>query len=108
MRTRNLSESAFISGELYTQLLDEVRDHATRVAEDATERLKAHKVEVTAAVREAPAADAIVEAAGTDDLIVMGMRGHSTLERFLLGSVARRVLHRARCSVMVVPQCSPR
>ncbi len=98
----------FISGELYTQLLDEVRDQATRVAGEATERLKAQGVQVTAAVREAPAADAIVEAAGDADLIVMGTRGHSTLERFLLGSVARRVLHRSRCSVMVVPQCSQR
>ena len=99
---------AFISGELYTQLLDEVRDQATRVAREATERLKAQGVEVTAGVREAPAADAIVGAAGSGDLIVMGTRGHSTIERLLLGSVARRVLHRAGGSVMVVPQCSPR
>jgi nucleotide-binding universal stress UspA family protein len=99
---------AFISGELYTQLLDEVRDQATRVAREATERLKAQDVQVTAGVREAPAADAIVAAGEGADLIVMGTRGHSTLERLLLGSVARRVLHRARCSVMVVPQCSPR
>ena len=107
-RAMDPTGGAFISGELYTQLLDEVRDQATRVAREATERLTAQGVQVTAGVREAPAADAIVEAAGSADLIVMGTRGHSTLERFLLGSVARRVLHRARCSVMVVPQCSPR
>lgn len=99
---------AFISGELYTQLIDEVSGQAKRAAREASERLKAAGVQVTAEVREAPAADAIVAAAGGTDLIVMGTRGHTTLERFLVGSVARRVLHRARCSVMVVPQCAQR
>lgn len=41
------------------------------------------------------------EATGAD-LIVMGARGYSTLQRFLLGSVTERVLRQAHCSVLVV------
>ena len=37
------------------------------------------------------------------DLIVMGSHGRSGIERFLLGSVAERVLRSAPCPVMVVP-----
>ncbi|HEY9888017.1 MAG TPA: universal stress protein [Candidatus Obscuribacterales bacterium] len=36
------------------------------------------------------------------DLIVVGRRGHQGLQEVLLGSVSNYVLHRAKCSVMVV------
>lgn len=36
------------------------------------------------------------------DLIVMGHKGKSGLERFLLGSVANRVVHHAPCSVWIM------
>jgi nucleotide-binding universal stress UspA family protein len=36
------------------------------------------------------------------DMIIMGHRGESFLQRWLLGSVAKRVLSYAHCSVLVV------
>lgn len=50
------------------------------------------------------AADEILNVAGDfeADLIVLGATGHAGIERFLLGSVANRVLHHANCSVLVV------
>ncbi len=37
------------------------------------------------------------------DLIVIGARGHSKLDRLLIGTTAERVVRHARCPVLVVP-----
>ncbi len=50
-----------------------------------------------------PATEIITYAAeGGMDLIVMGTHGRTGLERFLMGSVAEKVMREALCSVLVV------
>jgi len=53
---------------------------------------------------EGPESDAILRVAESQaaDLIVLGTRGLGALKGVLLGSVSRKVLHYAACSVMVV------
>ena len=51
-----------------------------------------------------PVATIVDQAVGMRvDLIVMGTHGRSGFDRFLLGSVAEKVLRRAPCDVLVVP-----
>lgn len=40
------------------------------------------------------------------DMIVLGLRGHSLLEKFLVGSTTDRIISRASCSVLAVRQIS--
>ncbi len=49
--------------------------------------------------------DKIVEVAekGEHDLIVLGSRGLGTVTKFLLGGVSDDVIHKAKCSVLMVP-----
>jgi len=57
-----------------------------------------------------PAHRLIQAAADWDaDMIVVGSRGETGLERLLVGSVSRAVLYHASCSVLIVPepQASP-
>ncbi|KEO85261.1 universal stress protein [Tumebacillus flagellatus] len=50
------------------------------------------------------AAEVILEEAGKGgyDLIVLGSEGHGVVESVLLGSVSSKVLHHAKCSVLIV------
>lgn len=58
-----------------------------------------------AAVKTGHAAEEIIRFADEigADLIVIGARGHSKLDRLLLGTTAERVVRHARCPVLVVP-----
>lgn len=44
----------------------------------------------------------IIEVAGSNDLIVMGSKGMTALDRILIGSVSEKVMHHADCPVMIV------
>ena len=98
----------FLSGDIYTQLMEDARRYSTTVAREAAARLSQAGLKATAQVIEASPTEGIVASAARTDLIVMGTRGRTGLARLLLGSVARGVLHRARSSVLFVPQTAPR
>lgn len=62
-------------------------------------------VAIEAVLREGNTAAEIVDQATTmsADLLVIGTHGRSGFERLLLGSVAEKVLRKARCPVLTVP-----
>jgi nucleotide-binding universal stress UspA family protein len=74
----------------------------------ATEELRVKEVLKDAAdsavvhVVHAPPAKALLTAAKTADLLVVGTRGMGGFERLLLGSVAEQCVRHAACSVLVV------
>ena len=77
-------------------------------ARDSVARHTARALETTGATHSlrqeiGHPAEAIVRVANEEkcDLIVIGSRGLSGLKEFLLGSVSNRVLHHARCPVLV-------
>ena len=44
----------------------------------------------------------IIKSANPNDLIVVGIKGHSDIKRILIGSISEKVVRHAKCSVMVV------
>lgn len=73
------------------------------LARSSADRLTAAGLTTEIDVRQGDPTHEIIRAA-TDwnaDLIVMGTRGRTGLERLLLGSVARKVLQHAPCSVLI-------
>jgi nucleotide-binding universal stress UspA family protein len=87
--------------------------HAAReaLAGATASTLRGAGMHAEALVEDGSPAHGLVEAAAEweADLIVVGSRGETGLERLLVGSVSRAVLYHAPCSVLIVPepQASP-
>jgi nucleotide-binding universal stress UspA family protein len=65
-----------------------------------------YKVDYVREVIHGHPADSLIEHARTGgfDLLVVGRKGHSALERFLLGSVTLKLAAHAPCPLLVVPK----
>jgi nucleotide-binding universal stress UspA family protein len=92
------------------RMMQELADGAQRHLEewrDEAVKLGAPRVEVTKAVGE-PAAEIVSFAAEQGmDLLVLGTHGRSGLEHALMGSIAERVVRKARCPVLTVRPPAP-
>ena len=86
--------------------IEEDRAAAQQLLDDAVARFAASGVRASAKLVSSPlpVARAILEVAAEAraDLLVVGSRGLSDLGGLLLGSVALKVIHLAKCSVLVL------
>lgn len=91
----------------YTSLGIDVSD-VHRAAEDLLERAIAdvgtdtEGIEIERQVIQGRAAEILVQAASSRDLLVVGSRGHGGFIGLLLGSVSQQCVHHAPCPVVVV------
>ncbi len=85
------------------QMLDEYHAHARQLLEEDAVRFEGINGSVQTAVLGGHTAEELVLYAEehSTDLIVLGARGRSPSQRFLLGSVSQRVAKHAPCSVLV-------
>ncbi len=91
--------------EMSPGITDKLKASGNRLLQEAAEKIKSAGIEAkTVQEQGISPADNVIDFAAENsiDLIVMGHRGKSNLEKFLLGSVALRVVSHAPCSVMVV------
>jgi nucleotide-binding universal stress UspA family protein len=80
------------------------REEVDATLADAADRARAEGVDAEAFPRQGDPADAILDVAEEEgaDLIVVGNKGQTGAERFLLGSVPNKVSHHAPCSVLII------
>jgi nucleotide-binding universal stress UspA family protein len=87
------------TADVRERLVNECR----RVVDEAAERMRRPGLAVAGRVLDGRAASVILEESERTgaDLIILGARGHGTLERVLLGSVSAEVVDHAHCPVLV-------
>lgn len=103
----SVTENNFING---LPLDDEVYQLNQILKERSEENLKEFDelndgdLKITHVIREGSPAKVILEVAKDEDidLIVMGSSGKSGFDRFIMGSVADKVVNSAKCAVLVV------
>lgn len=87
-----------------TAILESATEHYQAIFTDFITAADAAGVAIETKIAVGHAAEQIVHQADADkaDLIVMGHRGKSVIERWLLGSVSKRVISYAPCSVLII------
>ena len=103
----SVTENNFVNGlplddEIYQ--LNQVLNERSEENLKEFDKLNEDGVKVTHIIKEGSPASAILEVANEEnvDLIVMGSSGKSGFDRFIMGSVADKVVNSAKCAVLVV------
>jgi nucleotide-binding universal stress UspA family protein len=107
LRTLGVTEAPGVDwAEVQRKTIEQARDRLLELAAAC----KLDPQRVTIAVEVGAAAAEIVRYAAARDaqVIVLGSHGHGLVRRFMLGSVADRVLRQATCPVLLVPHRSLR
>jgi nucleotide-binding universal stress UspA family protein len=96
----NPAEKTFLDIEMYKNM----KKKADSLISNAITDIGSHDYTITGMIEEGDAAAVIIDIANKldVDLIVLGSRGTSTIGRYLLGSVANKVVQYAHKPVMVV------
>lgn len=91
-------------GNPASQTYEAAHNDALTVMEEDARHLRATGVRVESHAVYGDAAEALLEAAEANhaQLIVVGSKGMSGGQRYLLGSVPNRVSHHASCNVLIV------
>ena len=103
----SVTENNFVSG---LPLDDEVHQLNQILNERSEENLKEfdklneNDLKITHVIKEGSPAKSILEVAKDEDidLIVMGSSGKSGFDRFIMGSVADKVVNSAKCAVLII------
>ena len=95
---------SFETEELLAKQAEEEEHHGNALLAESVETLGDYGIEAKSVLLRGDAATEIIEYANQNEigLIVAGSRGLSRMRRLLLGSLSRKLVHYAGCSVMIV------
>ena len=90
--------------EMLTKQADEEEHHGKTLLAETVNTLGDYGIEAKSVLLRGDAATEIIEYANQNQigLIVAGSRGLSQMRRLLLGSLSRKLVHYAKCSVLIV------
>ena len=83
---------------------NEGKDYYEKLLDEADKKARQEGIELEKKVLFGHPADTIINYAASQniDLIIIGPRGMSNIQKFLLGSVSSKVVHYSPCKVMLI------
>lgn len=94
---------AVYTPDLYQMMTDSLETEARTSLDEAVELLKSHgATKIVTEIRHGPTAQSIAEAARIDDVIVMSSHGRTGVKRWLMGSIAEKLVRSGPCPVVIV------
>jgi nucleotide-binding universal stress UspA family protein len=92
------------SQKLLNELLANFRAEAANILDKCKQIAEKSDVKIETVIGEGDAASTIVGYAqkGAFDTIIIGRRGLGRFKEMMLGSISNKVLHHAKCTVMIV------
>lgn len=92
------------SQKLLNELLAKYREESAKVLDKCKQIAEKSGVTIETVIAEGDAASSIVGYAHKDGFgqIIIGSRGHGKFKEMVLGSVSNKVLHHAKCPVLIV------
>ncbi len=90
----------------YKKVLDEVKVKHEDALRDLIEKSTFLNCEIESVVRRGFVHKEIIEVTeeSTIDMVVMGTKGTSTLEEYVIGTNVERIIHAVKCPVLIVPK----
>ncbi len=101
-----LAYGAAFSQELYDEVMGDIEREARNVLETCATGLDARGVVTTWEITTGTPAGALIEVASPGDLIVMTTHGRGGVKRWLLGSVAEKLVRHSPVPLVIVPASS--
>ena len=98
-----LAYGAAFSAQAYDELLDQGRIESQAMLDGAAAPLRDAGLTVETQVLEGSVPEAIAAVTGPNDLIVMTSHGRGGVARWLLGSIATKLIYRGGAPVLLVP-----
>lgn len=102
-----IAAASALHPETFMAVLSQLRAEVQHIVTAAADQLRRVGLDVGGTVLEGPAAAAIIDIARIGDVIVMTSRGRSGVKRWLLGSVAEKLVHDGKVPVVVVRDREP-
>ncbi len=88
--------------DTYSKMIDYLKEEAQSIIDDVKEIADKQNVKIDTDIVEGVPDDEIIKTANENDLIIMGSKGRTALERVFLGSVSEKVLHHSENPVMII------
>lgn len=98
----NIYSKTLSSDQVSEQWKAILSNEGDSILKDIKKRAEKHNINVKTRMLEGSPSEEIMNTAGKNDLIIMGIKGKSAIDRILIGSVSENVLHHSSSTVMIV------